>query len=143
MKKRTIEQLESQLREKASSIGGQQVFKKIYDFEGYQISNFGRVKSLTKVLVRKAPFTGIQKNYTYKEKFLKVLNTGNDKKWCQVRLVKGKNGYKQLSLIKLMVSAFLQISVDDLPRNVYVIDRDSKNINLSNLTLFRTRKLVI
>ena len=142
MKKRTVQQLEVQLREKVSQIGDQQVFKKIYDFDDYQISNFGRVKSLEKVIIRKAPFSGIQTPYTYKEKYLKILNTGNDKKWCQIRLVKNKK-YKQLSLIKLMLSAFLQISVNDLPRNVYVIDRDSKNINLKNLTLFRTNKCKI
>jgi hypothetical protein len=99
-----------------------EIWKDIIGFEGvYQISNFGRVKSLPK--------------YTYsrgypqlrKEKILKPCYTGKNRCYATVRLNDGK-GYK---IHRLVAQAFIP-NPDNLPC-VNHKDENPKNNHVDNL----------
>lgn len=117
-------------------------FVPIKDFSGYEISNLGKVVSLPKEIYMPAPRNDSRiVKYTRKQKFLKPLKCGPNQKWLQVRLTISTGKWKQVSIAKLMVSSFLKISLNDLPKEIYLIDRNTKNINLNNLTFFKPKKI--
>lgn len=117
----------------------EEIFKKIKGFKNYEVSNMGRVRSLDKKIFKLSPRGGKKTKYVYKGKILTPLFTGPDRRWVQVRLTNEKNSWRQLSIVKLMISTFLNISIDKLPHSLYCLDLNSKNINLHNLTFIRKK----
>ena len=113
-------------------------FKQCISFPKYEVSNYGHVKSPAKVVRRRCP-RNMDKLYNYfiKEKILQHLHTGIDQRWTTVILVDDKSRRNQISVAKLMVSTFLNIDIKELPRQIYFIDGDSKNLTLHNLSFFR------
>lgn len=117
-------------------------FKECKDFPGYEISIHGQVKSLAKVIKKPCPRNVKKKwNYFFKEKILQHLHTGIDRRWTTV-ILSTPERRKQISVAKLMISTFLDISLEDLPRQIFFIDGDSTNIVLNNLTFIRKKKKV-
>lgn len=133
-------ELEALLNE-AKRNNKEQIWKECKSFPKYMVDNYGHVKSLCRIVNRKCPSkTDIKYNYFFKEKILKHLHTGIDQRWTTVILIGEKeNSRSQVSVAKLMVSSFLDIDLKDLPRQIYFIDGDSKNLALQNLSFFRKR----
>lgn len=129
--------------EKAKKKIKDEVWKKLPDFDGYEVSSEGKIRSLSKVYYRTAP-TKPDPNklirYERKPKELIPLYTGIDRRWTQIRLRNRKQGsYIQLSLAKLVISAFLNVSFFKLPRFIYFINWDSHDCSLNNLTFDRKK----
>lgn len=117
-----------------------EIFVKIKGWENYLISNFGTVKSLDKPIYKVRPRNmNMNGTYVYKGKTLSPLFAGPSRRWAQVRLTNEKNSWRQLSIVKLMVSSFLNIPIDKLPHSIYCLNCDSKNIHLNNLTFIRKK----
>jgi len=103
-------------------------------FWKYEVSTFGRIKSLRTVERRACPRTGVIKPYVRKETILRPLYSGIDKRWVGAKLSVKKGIHKQVSVAKLMLSAFLGIKMEDLPHSVYFKNKDSHDLRLHNLT---------
>ena len=131
-------ELESLLN-KVKSETKYEVFKPCIPFSRYEVSNYGHVKSPSRIVTRKAPRGSKFFNYFIKEKYLKYLHTGIDQRWVTVILVNEKQERRQVSVAKLIASAFLNIDVNELPRQIYYIDGDPKNVTLNNISFLRTR----
>ena len=120
------------------------IFKQCISFPRYEVSTYGQVKSPAKVITKKCPRGGDgEYSYFIKEKFLQHLHTGIDQRWTTVLLIKdeldGRRSRNQISIAKLIISTFLNIEIKELPRQIYFIDGDPKNITLHNLSFFRSR----
>lgn len=134
-------ELEQKL-EKAVEKYQAETFIPIKDFSGYEISNLGAVLSLSKEIYMPAPKNDSRiVRYIRKQKFLKRLKCGPNHRWRQVRLTTSTGKWKQTSIAKLMVSSFLDIPLKDLPREVFMKDRNPDNLSLNNLTFYRPRKI--
>lgn len=119
----------------------EQIFLQCKSFPKYLVDNYGHVKSPCRIINRKCP-SNVEKKYDYvfKEKILKHLHTGIDQRWTTVILIKDEiNSRHQVSVAKLIASTFLDIEITELPRQIYFIDGDPKNLTLHNLSFFRTR----
>jgi histidyl-tRNA synthetase len=129
------------LLDEAKRNNKEQIWKECKSFPKYMIDNYGHVKSLCRVVNKICPAKTDRKyDYVFKEKILKHLHTGIDQRWTTVVLIGEKeNSRHQLSVAKLIVSTFLDIDLKDLPRQIYFIDGDSKNIVLQNLSFFRKK----
>lgn len=138
MNYKKLEKKLNELKEKFKS--DEESWIKISGFENYEISTFGRIKSLPTIETRKCPKTGVMKKYIRKEAILKPLFTGIDQRWVAARLVIKKNTYKQYSLAKLLLSSFLGIKIEKLPRSIYFINGNSHEVNLFNLTFIYKNK---
>lgn len=90
-------------------------WKNIDGFEGYQVSNFGRVKSLAN-------------NKSRKEKILKTKKRNNG--YLEVSL--NKDGKQYFRLIHRLVCAAFVKNPDNLPQ-VNHIDENKENNNVDNL----------
>lgn len=75
------------------------------------------------------------RDYIRKERILKPLYIGIDRRWVAAKLSVKQGKHRQLSVAKLLLSAALKIHVDKLPHSVWFIDQNSKNVILDNLTL--------
>lgn len=131
-----LQTLEKKLMKLKNEILNEEIFIPIKGWKNYLISNFGTVKSLDKKVIKKCPRSEKQVKYVYKGKILKPLLAGIDGRWKQVRLTNEKNEWRQLSIVKLMISSFLKIHIDDLPHSIYFINGNTEDINLNNLTFF-------
>lgn len=138
MNYKKLEKKLNELKEKFKE--NEESWIKISGFENYEISTFGRIKSLPTIETRKFFKTGILKAFVKKELILKPLYVGIDRKWVAARLVIKKNTYKQYSLAKLLLSSFLGIKIEKLPRSIYFINGDSHEVNLFNLTFIYMNK---
>ena len=107
-----------------------EIWKPVKDFEKvYMISNFGNIKRLEKIIIRKNPKN---KNtlikYTYKEKLLSLKNDKDGYKF----IILCDNGRRKVSRIhRLVAEAFL-----DNPNNYPIInhkDENKSNNHIDNL----------
>lgn len=101
----------------------QEVWKDVSGYEGlYQVSNFGRVKSLPKKI-------GNRFGYIQKERLLKPLDAG----WGYLKVTLYKNSKpKQRKIHRLVLETFAP--VENMERlNVNHLDENKKNNNLNNL----------
>lgn len=132
-----LEELLNEAKEKYKA----QIFLRCRSFPKYLVDNYGHVKSPAKVIQRKCPRDQNKLyNYFIKEKILHHLHTGVDQRWTTVILIKDDNYSKhQVSVAKLIASTFLNIEIKDLPRQIYFIDGNPKNLTLFNLSFFRSR----
>lgn len=89
---------------------------------------------------RKCPRTGELRKYIRKEAILKPLYIGPGRKWTSAKLSLKQGEHKQVSLAKLMLSAFLGIKLEKLPHSVYFINGNSHDVNLFNLTFIYKNK---
>ncbi len=123
----TLEKLEKRLNSIKEMFGENEpfeVFIKVKEFPNYLVSNFGRVKVLEHSIVKKTPRGDTEAKYTYKSKIMKPLYAGPSRKWTQVRMFTGKGKWRQLSVMKVMISAFLNIPINELPHSIYFKDRN-------------------
>jgi len=135
------EKIESRLNEvKKKFKKNQESWVKIPGFWNYEISTFGRIKSLSTVEKRKCPRSGIMKKYIRKEAILKPLFTGPNRRWVSARISVKQGEHRQFSLAKLMMTSFLGIKLEKLPHGVYFINNDSHEVSLHNLTFVRANK---
>ena len=107
-----------------------EIWKDIVGYEGlYQISSFGRVKSLDRVVVSNL---GIKK--PIKGQFLKT--TLNNEGWCRVTL--SKDNVKEVFVLgRLVAKHFLKDFNEDYTISYY----DGDNLNCSVSNLYPTDKL--
>ena len=119
-----------------------EIWKVIPEFPNYEASNYGRVRSKGFTVYRPAP-TG-DKNVVfpaiYKGKILSPLKTGIGQQWVAYRIIQKQGVYKQISAQKLMLSAFLNVPLSELPRHVYKIDKTIDDISLRNTTFVHRKK---
>lgn len=95
-------------------------FRDIKGYEGlYQVSNYGRVKSLTR---------NVKNNSVLREKILK--NNIRKNKYCQVNLYKNTI-YKKISIHRLVIGTFI-LNLENKPC-VNHIDGNPTNNRLDNL----------
>ncbi|MBO7079503.1 MAG: HNH endonuclease [Bacilli bacterium] len=100
-----------------------EIWKDIKDYEGlYQVSNFGRVKSLEKKVWNRYEFI------VRKERILKTKN--NSKEYCIVKLYKDNKHYNK-KIHRLVAEAFIP-NPNDLPQ-INHIDGNKNNNNANNL----------
>ena len=106
-------------------------FRSVKDYEGiYEVSNFGRVKSLSGEI-----FNG--KKSTRKERMLKASVDGHG----YLRLELSKNGKGSTKKVhKLVAIAFLGHTPDGMNICVDHVDNDKLNNNVSNLQLISQRE---
>ena len=132
------EKLESRLNElKEKYKADEEIWIKLPKFWNYEISTFGRIKSLETIEKRKCPKTGKIKNFIRKEAILKPLYIGKNRRWTAAKLSVKKSVHKQVSVAKLLLGALLNIPINKLPHSIYFLDWDSHNVNLHNLTFIR------
>lgn len=98
-----------------------EIWKDIKEYEGlYQVSNWGKVKSIDRVI----------NNHFYKSKIIKPCDNGIG--YCQIKLC--KNGkYKRFYLHRLVAQAFLENYNPTLEVNH--INHNKKDNNINNLEL--------
>jgi hypothetical protein len=133
-------ELEDKLIEAKEKYDGS-YWKECLSFPKYRVDIYGHVKNPAHVERRRCPRNRHRKaNYFVKEKILKHLHSGLDQKWTTVRIKDKNDKLIQVSVAKLMVSSFLEIEIDKLPRQIYFIDCDTKNLSLANLTFIRSKK---
>ena len=134
-----LETLEAKLKEVQNSIPkNEEVFIPIPEFKNYEVSNFGRVRSIG-FYVKKAVPRNQNKitKYFYKPCVLKPLKAGENGRWRAYRLVPKQGEWKQVSIQKLMLSSFLKIKLNKLPRIVYKINKyDFDDNSIYNLSFF-------
>ena len=119
----------------------EQVWKVLPDFRNYQVSNLGNVRSkgfyIRKPIPRKTEQYGI---YFSKPGLLTPLRTGFNGRWTSYRIVPKQGEWKQLSIQKLMISAFLKISINELPKYVFKINKDQHfNNTIYNVSFYRSQ----
>ena len=106
-------------------------WKDVFEYEGlYQISNFGRVKSLDRIV------KGITRNYHYKSKMLKTGKTLQGH--LTVNLYKDQKP-KTRTVHQLVAVAFLNHSPCKYNLIVDHIDNDKNNNHVDNLQLITQR----
>lgn len=113
-----------------------EIWKDIPNYEGlYQISNFGRIKSLPRL--KPAPNGCF---YMSKEKILKgsIINNGNQNvrtiKFTDFKDKNGKWHYKYYKINRLVAQGFMNFDINsDL--NIYHIDGNTLNDNITNLAI--------
>lgn len=115
----------------------EEVWMKLPNFWEYEISSFGRIKSLETIEKRACPKTGKILDYVRKEAFLKPLFTGPNRRWVSAKLSLKKGEHRQFSLAKLLLSTFLKVPLKELPHSVFFINWDSHDVRLHNLTFIR------
>lgn len=97
-----------------------EIFKPIDCFEGYQISNMGRVKALDRVLIRKSKL-GLDYEYHIKGRFMKLKTDKDGYKY--VILSKNKKPYT-LKVHRLVAMAFLSN-----PDNFPIINHKNRKVD--------------
>ena len=114
-------------------------WKSCFGFDGYEINEMGVVKRKEKTISRLKPRgkNGEVQNFYYKEKIMRPLCVGVDQRWKGIKLNVEYNKPKQMSLAKLLASAFLEIDPKILPKFIFFLDGDSNNVILSNLTFLK------
>lgn len=104
-----------------------EIFKQIDGFEGYEISNIGRVKTLDRILIRKSKL-GLDFEYRMKGRFLK-LKTDKDG-YKNVTIFANKKEYT-FKVHRLVAMAFLP-NPENLPivnhKNMKVDDNRVENL---------------
>ena len=108
-----------------------EIFKPIPDYPNYEVSNFGRVKSLERV---------VKNRFSYKTVKEKILKQNPDKNgYLQLKLC--KNGIcKTQKVHQLVTMAFLNHKPNGLTLVVDHIDADVANNKLSNLQVITHRE---
>lgn len=101
-----------------------EIWKDIFEFPDYQISNLGRVKSKSRIII-----TNNNKKYPIKEKILKP-QINNKTGYEQYTLIKNKKMITKLTHI-LVANAFLLKNDNELEINHK--DENKLNNNLDNL----------
>lgn len=136
-----LNELETKLDEVKQSISrDEEIFLEIRGFNGYEISNWGTVKSADKFISRKWRGNPNKlSEYIFHGRILTPLRTGIDRNWRQVRLTTAPNQYKQVSINKLMLSTFLDIPLEEVPNKVFNLDITSRKINLHDLTFIKSK----
>lgn len=102
----------------------EEIWKDIFEFPDYQISNLGRVKSKSRIII-----TNNNKKYPIKEKILKP-QINNKTGYEQYTLIKNKKMITKLTHI-LVANAFLLKNDNELEINHK--DENKLNNNLDNL----------
>lgn len=115
-----------------------EIWKAVYGYEGYyQVSNFGRVRSLDRIIPHPRLYQQFVKGRILKQKVVKDFNqhTGDDMISLQVSFaVEGTPHYHNVR--RLVFAAFKQ-KIDFQKDGLYVINKDGDGYNnrVSNLTL--------
>lgn len=133
-----LEKKLNELKEKFKA--DEEAWIKIPKFWNYEISTFGRIKSLETIEKRACPKTGKMMKYIRKESILKPLYIGPGRKWTAAKISLKQGEHRQFSLAKLLLSTFLNIPINKLPHSIYFIDCDSHNVKLHNLTFIYMNK---
>jgi len=116
-----------------------EIWKDITDYEGYyQISNFGRVKSLNRIALRKR--NGIYHNYHVKGKILS--NCVGIYGYYNVKLRKNRI-LKTHEIHRLVWDAFGNRNRNGHKLEIDHIDNNPKNSNINNLQLLTHRENLI
>lgn len=104
------------------------IWKSINGVDGYLVDQFGRIKSLKRIVIK-----GNNRKQTIYERILKLYQ--NDKSGCiQISLsINGK--IKNFCIRRLVAEAFLGISKDDNEIIVSHKDNDFTNCHFSNLVV--------
>ena len=107
-----------------------EVWKDIPGYEGaYQVSNFGRVKSLPKLVGARKTWRTC-KGYVQQERILKPQDAG----WGYLKVTLWKDGtFKQRKIHRLVLEAFCPTDGMDV-LNVNHKDENKKNNHLDNLS---------
>jgi len=108
-----------------------EIWKEIKNYEDYEISNLGRVKSLARTIYKTDGTT-----QTYKEKFLKpTVNSG----YLKVKLAKNLKS-KVKKVHQLVAVAFLNHTPNGFKAVVDHIDNNPLNNELGNLQIITQRE---
>jgi len=109
-----------------------EIFKDVPNYEGiYQVSNLGKVKSLSRTIIRSNGY-----KITIKEKILKAYISTNN--YLLVKLYKDKK-CKTFQVHQLVAMAFLNHKPDGYKLVVDHIDNNSLNNNVDNLQIVTNR----
>ena len=108
-----------------------EVWKSVKGYEDYQVSNLGRVKSLSRVVIYS---NGVSR--TYNDEILK--GSINKHGYMKVRLYKDKKG-KTRNVHQLVAVAFLNHTPNGMKLVVDHIDNNSLNNNTTNLQIITQR----
>ena len=109
-----------------------EIWKKVKGYQDYEVSNFGRVKSIARVVVYS---NGVCRSYN--EEVLK--GSTNKQGYRKVRLYKDKKG-KTRTIHQLVAMAFLNHKPSGMKYIVDHMDNNPLNNNLNNLQVITQRK---
>lgn len=113
-----------------------EIFKDIPGYEGlYQVSNFGNIKSLDKIILRKRGKT--HHSYILKGRLLKLLKDNNN--YLMVGLYKNYKP-KTYRIHQLIAMAFLNHKPGERKIVVDHIDHNKSNNNLKNIQIITCRE---
>lgn len=100
-----------------------EIWKKILGYENYEVSNFGRIKSLEKI-------DFMHRNNSYRTRKEKIMRNGISNGYKSVSLYKNKKP-KTFTIHRLVLSSFIENKNNK--REVNHIDGNKHNNNLENL----------
>ena len=112
-----------------------EIWKDIPNYNGYQVSNLGRVRTYNKITYKQ----GIKRKW--KNKILKPKKSTNKYGWNDYRVDLWKEGKpKTLLVARLVAFTFLENDISNSEITVNHIDGNSLNNNLSNLELISKKE---
>ena len=107
-----------------------EVWKNIPDYPGYEVSNFGRVRTHNKITYKQ----GVKR--CWKDRVLKPRKSSNKYGRNDYRVELWNNGkHKSFLVARLVAFTFFEVDISNSETTVNHIDGNSLNNNLSNLEL--------